>query len=85
MLERLKFWRGKESSPVHFAEFGGVKYFSKDEKMYRIEGDNMVEVNLVSHAQGDGKAEFLGEGTEQEFKDQQNDDKGLKGVFGLGK
>lgn len=32
---------------------------------------------------GDGKAEFLGEGTEEEFKQMENEDKGLGGVFGL--
>lgn len=32
---------------------------------------------------GDGKAEFLGEGTDEEFKQQQNEDKGYKGIFGL--
>lgn len=34
---------------------------------------------------GDGKAEFLGEGSSEEFKDQQNDDKGYKHIFGIGK
>lgn len=32
---------------------------------------------------GDGKAVFFGEGTEQEFKQQQEEDKGFKGIFGL--
>lgn len=32
---------------------------------------------------GDGKATFIGEGSEEEYKDQQNADKGLKGIFGL--
>lgn len=32
---------------------------------------------------GDGKAVFFGEGTEEEFKDLQEADKGLKGIFGL--
>ncbi len=40
----------------------------------------MLDVDL-----GDGKAEFLGEGSEEEFKDQQNEDKGYKGIFGIGK
>lgn len=34
---------------------------------------------------GDGKAEFLGEGTEEEFKEQQDGDKGFKNMFGIGK
>lgn len=32
---------------------------------------------------GDGKAEFLGEGTAEEFAEQERADKGLKGIFGL--
>lgn len=32
---------------------------------------------------GDGKAEFLGVGTEEEYKEQEKADKGLKGIFGL--
>ena len=31
----------------------------------------------------DTKAEFLGSGTEEEFKEQEKTDKGLKGIFGL--
>lgn len=47
-----------------------------------LAGKHNIELELPI---GDGKAEFLGEGTEQEFKDQQNADKGFKGIFGLGK
>ena len=32
--------------------------------------------------EGDGKAEFISEGTEQDFKDQTQKDKGLFGLFG---
>lgn len=32
---------------------------------------------------GDGKAVFLGSGTEEEFREQEKADKGLKGIFGL--
>lgn len=32
---------------------------------------------------GDGNAVFLGEGTQEEFEEQQKEDKGLKGIFGL--
>jgi len=31
----------------------------------------------------DTKAEFLGAGTEREFKELEREDKGLKGIFGL--
>lgn len=33
---------------------------------------------------GDGKAEFLGEGTHEEFLEQEQEKKGLKNVFGIG-
>lgn len=32
---------------------------------------------------GDGKAVFFGEGTEEEWKEEQNAQKGFKGIFGL--
>lgn len=32
---------------------------------------------------GDGKAVFFGEGTHEEFEEQEKEDKGLKGIFGL--
>lgn len=32
---------------------------------------------------GDGKAVFLGEGSEEDYKEQEKEDKGLKGIFGL--
>lgn len=32
---------------------------------------------------GDGTAEFLGEGTQEEFEKQEKEDKGFKGIFGL--
>lgn len=33
--------------------------------------------------EGDGKAVFFGEGTEAEFREQEKNDRGLKGIFGL--
>lgn len=35
-------------------------------------------------AEGDGKAEFLGEGTHEEYEEQEREKKGLKHVFGIG-
>jgi len=32
---------------------------------------------------GDGNAVFLGEGSAEEWKEQEREDKGLKGIFGL--
>jgi hypothetical protein len=31
----------------------------------------------------DGKAVWLGEGSEEDFKEMENEKKGLKGIFGL--
>jgi len=33
---------------------------------------------------GDGKAEFIGEGTTEEFEEQEKKDKGQHGIFGIG-
>jgi len=33
---------------------------------------------------GDGKAEFLGEGSSEEFEEQERKDKGQHGIFGIG-
>lgn len=32
---------------------------------------------------GNGKAVFIGQGTEEEFKQMEKEDKGFKGIFGL--
>lgn len=34
---------------------------------------------------GDVKAEFIGAGTQEEFEQFQRDEKGFKGIFGIGK
>lgn len=47
---------------------------------------NVSDVKMVSQEEeiiGDGKAEFIGPGTEDEWKEQENADKGMKGIFGL--
>lgn len=41
--------------------------------------------SLKELKQPDEPAEFFGGGTEEEFREMENEDKGLKGVFGLGK
>ncbi len=52
----------------------------KPEELNTLAEKHGIELELPL---GDGKAEFLGEGTPQEFKDQQLADKGLRGIFGL--
>lgn len=51
------------------------------EQLYKITEDQLKLIPYEIEA--DGKAEFLGAGTEQEFKEQEKADKGLKGIFGL--
>ncbi len=48
-----------------------------------INNGPILKTVLKKDELGDGKAVFLGEGTEEEFKHQQNEDKGIKGIFGL--
>lgn len=54
-----------------------VKLSRKDPESVERLLDEQIE-NLPEE-----KAEFLGSGTEKEFKEQENEDKGLKGIFGL--
>jgi len=55
----------------------------KDPKVIeKLEGLSEEQMAIIPD-EVDGKAEFLGSGTEQEFKDQQKEDKGLKGIFGI--
>lgn len=47
--------------------------------------ENVDDVKSISQpkVEGDGKAEFLGEGTTEEFEELEKEDKGQKGIFGL--
>jgi len=57
-----------------------LKLSGKDPKA--IEELTQEQIDSIPEM-GDGKAVFFGEGTEAEFKQQQNDDMGIKGIFGL--
>lgn len=73
MLERLKFWQNKTPT-------------IKVEDLSPGQVTELIARGVIKLGQeplGDGKGEFLGEGTEQEFEAQQKADKGLKGVFGI--
>lgn len=68
MLKRLKrFWQLSNKDP---------------KALEKLETLTDAQIDLIP-VEGDGKAEFIGAGTEEEFKDQQKADKGLKGLFGL--
>lgn len=51
----------------------------------------LLEVSKTSESEeidftlpiGDGKAEFLGEGTHEEYEESERERKGFKGIFGL--
>ena len=52
----------------------------KDPKaLEKLESLTDAQVDLIP-VEGDGKAEFLGSGTEKEYQDQVKEDKGLKGL-----
>lgn len=73
MFKRLKTaWRLSNISELQEADY---IYTSKDSK---------VEP-LAILVEGDGKAEFLGEGSAEEFEEQTKKDKGLWGLFGTKK
>ncbi len=42
-------------------------------------------VKAKAKIEGDGKAEFFGLGTEEEYNEMVKEDKGIKGLFGIGK
>lgn len=58
---------------------------NKDPKaLEKLESLTDAQVDLVP-SEGDGKAEFFGPGTEEEWKELEREDKGFKGIFGIGK
>lgn len=44
---------------------------------------NLSDKQIMDIPDEDQKAVFLGEGTQEEFEEQQREDKGFKGIFGL--
>lgn len=75
MLKRLKnLWKQSETGPVT------LELSKLSTEQLEAIGRGVAQVNKV---EGDGKAEFLGSGSEEEFKEQQREDKGIKGIFGL--
>lgn len=87
MLKRLKnLW--KLSRDYKFSEDGKLEIYGDD-----IENGVVRELTTrrsilpknIDLILGDGKAEFLGEGTAEEFEEQTKKDKGLFGLFGTKK
>lgn len=68
MLQRLKrFWQLSKKDPKAL------------EKLEKLTDEEMAYIPEI----GDGKAVFFSEGTEEEFKEMEKEDKGFKGIFGL--
>lgn len=60
-----------------------IQLSKKDPKaLEKLESLTEEQIAIIPEA-GDGKAVFIGPGTEEEFKEQEKEDKGLKGLFGL--
>lgn len=63
--------------------------FQRLRKIIKLSKKDPDEVERLLDSQVDGlpdedtKAVFLGQGTEDEYKEQEKQDKGLKGIFGL--
>lgn len=60
-------------------------------KIIKLSTKDLSKVDALSDEQidaipdeGDGKAVYFGEGTEEELREQEREDKGLKGIFGIG-
>lgn len=58
--------------------------------MWQLSNKDQTALNALTQQQIDSildedeKAVFFGEGTQQEYKDNELDKKGLKGIYGLG-
>ena len=59
--------------------------------MWELSKKNPEYLNTITKEQieaipnrGDGKAVFFGEGTEEEWKEEERERKGFKGIFGIG-
>ncbi len=65
--------------------------FKRIKRLYELSKKDPIALEALTDKEieaipeeGDGNAEFLGEGTHQEFEDQKKADKGLKHIFGIG-
>jgi len=64
--------------------------FKRIKKLFNIneypkELVNTIHKDIKENSEniGDGKAVFIGSGTQEEYKKQVEEDKGFKGIFGL--
>lgn len=86
MLERLKFWRKDPDNQITSAvSAGDTRYVTLNGKVFRDDGKGtLAELRIEENTDGDGKAEFLGEGTAEEFRAQEEADRGFTNKpFGL--
>ena len=76
MLTRLK----RIKRILELSKINGIE---KADRIYWDKGSNTHTVVKAVEKIGNGQAVFFGEGTEEEWKDEQNERKGFKGIFGL--
>lgn len=62
-----------------FRRIKNIWKISSDKVVADLVEKNSVEPEII----GDGNAEFLGEGTTEEFEEMEKEKKGFKGLFGL--
>ncbi len=63
-----------------------IKRIKKSWKLAKKDNDalfNLTDKQLMDLPDEDTKAIFFGTGDEKEFKDYENEQKGMKGIFGL--
>ncbi len=53
-------------------------------KLSKVSAEEQPSLAAKLEQEGDGKAEFLGEGSHEEYEEQEREKKGLKNVFGIG-
>ncbi len=63
--------------------FNRLKRLIKLSKKDPIEVERLLIKDIEALPDEDTKAVFLGQGSESEFREQEKEDKGLKGIFGL--
>lgn len=75
MLDRLKFWR-KESLPIQASVSIPVNEIREGETVFEALERLKLTPTQRQEDIGDGKAEFLGEGTAEEYEEQKKADDG---------
>lgn len=82
MFKRIKnLWNQSKTSEPVYVDITKLNDREFEDLKRALKSPGVV-VPLNQEPIGDGRAEFFGEGTEAEFKEQEEEDKGFKGIFG---